>query len=276
MKKIGLIAFDLDGTMLDSHKRLSKRNMEAITRCIDQGIWIVPTTGRPTDGIAPQILGLCGVDYAITTNGAVVADLKNRRILKYCTIPNETALNILRRLEHYHVMFDPYINGRGISQPEFMDHLDEYGVRAEIKDLVRATRDVVPNIISYVKQYGKGIEKINVFTPDLRDKETIRGELAQIPGLVVSSSMPGNIEINAEGATKGEALLWLADYLGVARDATMAFGDGENDISMLKAAGRGIAMANGVEAAFAAADEKTLTNDEDGVAVAIERIVFGQ
>lgn len=276
MKKIGLIAFDLDGTMLNSHKRLSERNREALSRCASQGIWVVPATGRTVDGITPQIRSISGIDYAITTNGAAVADLKNGQILKHCTLSNETALKILHMLEKYHVMFDPYIKGRGISQSKFMDHLEEYGVKAEVKEMVQATRDVVPDIFRYVEDYGKGVEKVNVFCPDLKDKEIIREALSAIPGLVISSSMVNNIEINAQGATKGAALLWLAEYLGVERDATMAFGDGENDVSMLKAAGTGIAMANGVEAALQAADEMTLSNDEDGVAVAIEKIVFGQ
>ena len=68
--------------------------------------------------------------------------------------------------------------------------------------------------------------------------------------------------------------MWLADYLSIDRKATMAFGDGENDISMIEAAGVGVAMGNGLEAVKAAADEITLTNDEDGVAAAIERLII--
>ena len=68
--------------------------------------------------------------------------------------------------------------------------------------------------------------------------------------------------------------MWLADYLGIAPGATMAFGDGENDISMLEAAGVGVAMGNGLDIAKSAADRITLTNDEDGVADAIERLIF--
>lgn len=81
--------------------------------------------------------------------------------------------------------------------------------------------------------------------------------------------MYNNLEINAEAATKGNALLWLADHLGIAREETMAFGDGENDISMLKAAGIGIAMGNASDQVKAAADEVTLTNEQAGVAAAI-------
>ena len=93
-------------------------------------------------------------------------------------------------------------------------------------------------------------------------------------GIIISSSLYNNLEINAEGATKGNALMWLASHLGISRERTMAFGDGENDVTMLKAAGIGIAMGNGLEMAKRAADQVTLTNDEDGVADAIERLIL--
>ena len=141
---------------------------------------------------------------------------------------------------------------------------------------MRAPRDVYPSIIGHVEETGKDVEKINVYVADLGDREPLKKELSAIPGLIISSSLYNNIEINMEGATKGNALLWLASYLGISREETMAFGDGENDLSMLKAAGIGIAMANGIEAAKEAADEITLTNDEDGVAAAIERLVLDQ
>ncbi len=274
MKTVGLIALDLDGTLLDSRKCLSERNRKALTECARRGIHIVPTTGRAADGIVPEVRSLPGVRYVITTNGGIVADLKTGQSLKRCTLTNEKTLRILRTVEKYHAMYDPYIDGRGKTESKFFDHMEEYGLDSIIQAMVRATRDVVPDIIRYVEECGRDVEKVNVFVADLKDREPLRKELSAIPGLIISSSLYNNLEINEEGATKGAALLWLADYLGVDRNAVMAFGDGDNDISMLKAAGIGIAMANGGEAAKAAADQITLTNDEDGVADAIERLVL--
>ena len=97
MKSIGIIALDLDGTLLDSQKRLSGRNKEALLRCSDLGIEIVPTTGRAVDGIMPEIRNLPGVHYAITTNGGTVADLRCARCLTRCTLSNVKALEILHQ-----------------------------------------------------------------------------------------------------------------------------------------------------------------------------------
>ena len=120
MKSIGIIALDLDGTLLDSQKRLSGRNKEALLRCSDLGIEIVPTTGRAVDGIMPEIRNLPGVHYAITTNGGTVADLRCARCLTRCTLSNVKALEILNIVKKYNAMYDPYIDGRGISQPDFI------------------------------------------------------------------------------------------------------------------------------------------------------------
>ena len=76
-KQIRLIALDLDGTLLDDQKRLPENNIEALAECARRGIQVVPTTGRPADGIPKELRSIPGVRYAITTNGGAVADLKS-------------------------------------------------------------------------------------------------------------------------------------------------------------------------------------------------------
>lgn len=153
--------------------------------------------------------------------------------------------------------------------------MDEFGLSPEMQKLIRDTREVVPNVMEYVKTTGAEAEKVNIFMADLEEREVLRKELMAIPELSISSSMYNNLEVNAKGADKGSALLWLADYLGIDREETMSFGDGENDIPMIQAAGIGVAMENALDTVKAAADMITLKNDEDGVAAAIRKIIFG-
>ena len=275
MKQIKLIAFDLDGTVLDSLKRLSGRNRAALKACAEKGIVLVPATGRSAAGISPAIRDIPGVRYGITTNGGTITDLKTGEILDRQTISCEKALRLMKVISRYHAMYDPYINGRGITQPEFYDHMDEFGLTPVIQEMVRATRDVVLNIQDYVKQTGAEVEKINIYLADLKDREPLQRELEQEEGLSITSSLYNNLEVNDAKATKGQALKRLADYLNIPMEAVMAFGDGGNDLSMIQAAGTGVAMANGLETVKAAADYITLDNDQDGVADAIEKLILG-
>lgn len=274
MKPIRLIALDLDGTLLDSDKNLPARNREALARCAEMGIHIVPATGRAADGVTDQVRSIPGVRYAITTNGGAVVDLSTGKTLERRAMDNEKALRLLRIVDGYHAMYDPYVDGRGISQPSFYDHMEDFGLTPVLQEMVRFTRDVVPNILEFVEKSRKEVEKINIYLADQTVREMLRARLNQEPGVVVTASMINNLEINSIDATKGLALLWLADYLGIDQAATMAFGDGENDISMIRAAGVGVAMGNALEPVKDCADQITDTNDEAGVGTAVERLIL--
>ena len=118
------------------------------------------------------------------------------------------------------------------------------------------------------------VQKIIAFFRNPDDKQaTIREITARFPGYAVSSSLGNNIEINAKNATKGSALCFLCEKIGVPIGQCMAFGDGTNDYSMLRAAGFGVAMGNASEEVQSCADAVTETNEEDGVAHMIERVL---
>lgn len=276
MKDIKLISLDLDGTLLDSRKRLSAGNLQALKACIARGVQIVPTTGRTVDGVPAVVKEIPGVRYAIATNGAIIYDMKEEKIIDRRMLDHSKALSILHILEEYPVMYDPYINGRGITEEKFFNHMDNFGLTKELQDMVRITRDVVPNIIRFVEENDSPIEKINMFFADPSLKSQIRKRLNEISDIIITSSIPLNLEINHPEATKGKGILRLAEYLGISREETMAFGDGENDLSMIIEAGIGVAMENGIDFLKANADYVTKSNDEDGVAAAIDRFVLGK
>lgn len=273
---IKLIATDLDGTFVDDRKQLIAENVQAFKECAEQGIQIVPTTGRTIVGIPEEIRNLPGVRYVITSNGATIVDLQIQEIISSCLMNAGTVLRImeLARDSEDDIMYDAYVDGVGYTKQEFWDNLLHYVPNPAVLDLVRKTRKPVPDIIEHIRSLGADIEKINLFfvTEDARVR--MRSVLADISEVIVSSSLPNNLEINAAGADKGGALFRLAKLLGIRQEETMAFGDGENDISMLRMAGFGVAMENAEEHVKAVANHITVTNNEAGVAVALRKFVL--
>ncbi|MBT9779264.1 Cof-type HAD-IIB family hydrolase [Clostridium sp. MCC353] len=271
---IKLIALDLDGTLLDSKKRLSPANEAALRACIDRGIHIVPATGRLAGGIPEFVRNIPGVRYAITANGGRVVDMQEGIEISAALMPVKLALEILEFAKTTKSAYDPYVNGKGAMEARFLEHLEDYGLEPGIHDLVLKTRSPVPDSIEHVKQWNKPIEKINMFFGDLEERARVKKVLEQNPELAVSSSLYNNLEINAADATKGNGILKLASYLGIPAEQTMAFGDGSNDLSMIIKAGIGVAMDNGDEYLKKCADYITRSNDQDGVADAIKKLVL--
>lgn len=273
---IKLIATDLDGTFVDDRKNMIDENIQALAACAERGIQIVPATGRTIIGIPDELKNLPGVRYAITVNGAVVVDLKTEEVISSCLLKAETAVKIMELVRDCEddIMYDAYVGGIGYTRQSFWDNLAHYVPNQGIHDLVRKTRKPVPDNIEYIRENCEYVDKINLFFVKEEARVRMRNVLADIPGILVSSSLSNNLEINAAGADKGNALIRLAAHLGIRQEETMAFGDGENDISMIRMAGFGVAMENAEECVKAVADHITVTNNEAGVAAAIRKFVL--
>ena len=274
--EIKLIATDLDGTFLYDDKTVPEENLKAFAECAARGIEIVPATGRIIKGIPEELRTLPGVRYIIGTNGAIIIDLLENKEISACRIKNDLAVRVMELAKNSadDIMFDAYVDGIGYTSQYFYDHAEKYAPSEAVAKLIRNTRCPMEDHISGVKNSGKDVEKVNMFFVSMEARQRMREILAEIPELQVSSSLQNNLEINGAGADKGSALLRLAHHLGIAKEETMAFGDGENDVSMIKAAGLGIAMENGEDCVKTVADHITCTNNENGVAKAVRQFVL--
>ncbi|MCD8121720.1 MAG: Cof-type HAD-IIB family hydrolase [Clostridiales bacterium] len=274
-REIKMIALDLDGTLLDDQKCLSQRNEAALKACAERGIEIVPCTGRNWNGVPDCVRQLPGVHYAITANGAVVEDVRNHKVIAETKLSNALACDILEMAKQFQtVMYDVYIGGQGYGQRNFLEQIETSGLPAFFQKMVLSNRRSVPDIIEEVRRQGIPCEKVNYMFRDPEARLCARNALLLREDVEVSSSYDFNLEINAAGATKGDAIIRLAGYLGIPKEQTMGFGDGENDRTMMKMAGIGVCMANGAETVRQMADYITVTNNEDGVAQAIEKLIF--
>ena len=132
----------------------------------------------------------------------------------------------------------------------------------------------IPELKEYLLEQGRPVQKMQLFTRDHTLRARLLEELpAQYPQFSITAALADNIEFNSFDADKGKALTALAAHLGLDTAKTAAFGDGLNDVSMLRAAGLGIAMGNAHPDALAAADMVTADCDSEGVALAIERML---
>ncbi len=135
---------------------------------------------------------------------------------------------------------------------------------------LKSRANVVDNLLETLK--NTGIEKFSVLYVDDEHYDRVCQRLKTFGKVQLTSSLPHNVEVNALGADKGGGLEALCSKLGISKDEVMAFGDADNDLSMLQWAGWSFAMGNGTESVKMAAKYITKTNMEDGVAVAIEKM----
>ena len=278
---IKIIALDLDGTLLDSQKRLSEANRAALEEAAAKGVHIVPTTGR-FFGMMPQaVRDLPFVRYAITINGAQVYDRETDTAIVREEIPLEMALDVIRLLDGYDVIYDCYRSNWGWMTESLQAKAEDYATDAHYLKMVREFRKPVPDLKEYLKSTAAegDVQKVMLFARNTPGSESVTKAITEavserFPLIKTTSSSWNNLELNIATAHKGNSLKRFAEHLGYTLDNCMALGDGTNDLSMIEAAGLGVAMSNAHPLVLAAADHVTVSNDEDGVAKAIRDFVL--
>jgi len=276
---IRILALDLDGTLLDSRKALSTRNRVALEQAAAQGVLVVPTTGRFFGMMPAVVRDLPFVRYAITVNGAQVYDRVTETAIVREEIPRAMALEIMRLLDGYDVIYDCYRNNWGWMNETFKAKRADYATDAHYDAMIRDFRRGVPELKAHLDATAAegDVQKIMLFARREPGAERVTAAIrdavqARFPEINVTSSTWNNLELNIRSAHKGVALKRFAEHLGLTLANCAAFGDGLNDLTMIEAAGAGIAMANACAEVKAAATFVTASNDEDGVACALERL----
>ena len=272
---IRIISFDLDGTFLDDDKGIPPENLRALEAAAEKGVWIVPATGRIVAGLPDLLRTLPFMRYYITANGSYVYDLREDRAVARAEIPLARALEFYRFADGIDALYDCYQDNWGY-MTEWMYHEALRVIpNAGVRELIVKLRTPVPELKEYLAAKGADLQKLQLFFTDMDLRQRMIDELpGRFPDLAFSTSMPFNIEINAQTATKGNALLALCRHLGIDPAQALALGDGTNDSDMLRAAGVGVAMENADEAVKAAADYVTGSNNDAGFAQAVEKFVL--
>ena len=265
--KYKLIVLDLDGTLTNSKKEISSRNRETLIRIQEQGIRLVLASGRPTYGIVPLANELRMNEFGgfiLSYNGGEIINWETKEMMYENVLPNEVVpvLYECARTNHLSILTydgaeivtensqDPYVQKEAF--------LNKMAIRETNDFLTDITLPVAKCLI--VGDAGKLIPVESELCIRLQGKINVFRSEPYFPGVGSARYRQGFIPQRTVG------------NIGMTREEVIAIGDGYNDLSMIKFAGMGIAMGNAQEPVKKAADYITLTNDEDGVAEAIERI----
>ncbi|HMM69275.1 MAG TPA: Cof-type HAD-IIB family hydrolase [Gudongella oleilytica] len=270
---IKLIAIDMDGTLLNRQNLLTGRTREAIEMAKKKKIEVVIATGRVLKSAIHYSKELGLESYIAACNGAVVVDKDLNKVIDR-PISRRDIERVMKTGQRMGIYFHFY-------------NEDTFFTKTYVKEIVdyyTPTTERLKGQSIDIKLYGSSDEIINnkqlkiykfLFIDKDQDKLIkLRKNLESLESVELSKSWRDNLEVMDKGVSKGSAVKLLCERLGINSDEVMAIGDNENDLSMIKFAGVGVAMGNAEDMVKEQADFITSSNDEDGVALAIEKYVL--
>ena len=261
MTAIRLVTIDLDGTLLDSGQRTSARNLGALARLLDAGVIVALATARDRASITVSVpLVRPGLFY-LASGGALAYEVAAASIAWAETMRPALAAEAVAFLQRF-------------DQPVFVNADCDYWVDRDSDRvaMIEQRYQLQTRPFGRLADVPVAVMRASLAAPRpvleqaAREARSTFGNRAN-----VSLASPDWLDVLAPRAGKGPAMEWLQARIGVRPDETMAIGDFDSDLPLFAAAGCRVAMANGVEAIRAAATHVTASNDEDGVALALER-----
>lgn len=263
---IDLIALDIDGTLLRTDKRMSKRVLHAVHQARDKGVRVVLATARPPRSVR-EIYQYLGLDTPqINYNGALIHDPVRKRHLHHKPLSAELAMKVVKLARK---IFPATVVSVEILDRWYTDHVDETLP-------TETSRAFAPDFVGPLEAFlHVPVTKLMLLAP-AKEMAPIREEVERkFEGRVgIAVSDPHLLQVIHPEADKAHGLAWIAQKFNIPARRVMAIGDAPNDVGMLTWAGLGVAVGNAWPAARRVADVVVPGNDEDGVAHAIEQFVL--
>jgi len=261
-----LITIDLDDTLLDDNGMISEENKAAIRKAEEIGLKVVAASGRSYASSKQYIRELGLTDLTASLNGAYIHDPQDDRQVAGFLIEKEILQELIRDIEPFKVHTN-FSSGERVYCEGPSEEALLYSQMNRIEmDYVNSLAE-----LSKTLQAGKFL-----MSAEHEKLEPIRDLLQEKYGdrVNIAFSKPFFLEVTDKNASKGAAMLRIAEIYGIRPKEIIAIGDGENDLSMIKSAGLGVAMGNSKDKIKKEADFVTLSNDENGVAYAINKFLF--
>ncbi len=271
---IKMVALDLDGTTLNSRREITERTRRSFEKAAEKGVHIVVSTGRTYSALPPQLEEIPSIKYAITSNGAHINLLESGESIFDSFISEKAEKEILRLYRKYDCEIEIFVDGQAFMDESYYEYIKKYGLKHRSAEYVLWSRRPVKGIAKKLTDNSGRIENVNYCFSSTDELEKARAEVEAIPEATITSSFLTNLEVGGPDTSKKAALEELMKRLGIDRSELMCCGDAPNDIAMIEFAGLGVAVGNAWGGTAEHADYITGTNDEDGVAQAIEKFVL--
>lgn len=261
-----MITFDMDGTLLNSKKQISKKTLEAIEYATSHGKIVVFCTGRGLPELYEFLPDAKGVRYLICVSGGYVYDTANQCAIYANALSDDAVKKILEVSKQEDCMVH-ILNNLSIVKRDDVRHIEHFHM-ADYKPLYERVATMVEDVYDYYDLHKPEVMKINIYhSSETGRKNTIR-RLSDIDIEAVEAETTA-LECTRKGVTKREGLLRLCEYLSIDIKDTVAVGDADNDIDVLNTAGLSIAMGNANERVKEICDVVVADNDHDGCVEAI-------
>ena len=264
-----LIALDMDGTLLRKDKTISDRTKRAIKSAREKGVTVVLATGRPIEGVTRYLEELdmfTDNDYVLSYNGGLVLKTRSKEVISKIALTGKDLHELYKLSRELNTNIHAFSETKGLITPEITKYTELEaninGININVDDYSEIEND-------------HSIIKIMM----IDEKEAIDRVMEQLPKEIydkytVVRSAPHFLEFLDKRVNKGVGVEMLADHMGITLEQVITMGDAGNDLHMIECAGMGIAMGNASEEIKKEANYITDTNDEDGVAKAIEKFVL--
>jgi len=278
---IKLVALDLDGTLFNDKLEITEENQNAIRAAVASGTHVIISTGRPYIALPVDKLTDLGIRYAITSNGGAIYCMPQKECVYSSCMTPDMIVPIIRHLQTKDIQYDAFIGGnryRESSRQNIVDRLTQFPEAT--RKLVKTNAMFVDDLADFIEVLNLDVEKMTInFYPLLdgtyKDRDDVWNYLSSIPEITALCGGYMNMEYTKAGTTKAEGLRFLTELLDIPMECTMAVGDTANDADIMQAAAIGVAMGNASNAIKSIADFVSKSNNESGVAYAIDKFVFG-
>ena len=268
-----LIDFDMDGTLLNSEKKISDKTVEAINKAIEAGKIVILNTGRCPAELKEYREVLPGVRYINCLSGALVYDYEEERSIYESPLSEEE----VKMLISIGKETDEMVHLMGITsvvEKDKVSRMDDYHM-AVYQPMYEEVTTQVDNIYDYYVGNPYLVSKLNIYHHSKTARNHTRQAIKEAGlELEMKDSEATGLEMNAKGIDKGTGLKQLCRCLGISIEETIVVGDADNDREALEVAGLSVAMGNAKKDIKEISDVVVSDNDHDGCAEVIEKYLL--